>query len=206
MTEVSKQGTTENSVAQNSRSATISIHDIFKNVNSRDKDFVKYIPSQFRNEDVQYSERGNGISAYDIMGEHNALEKRYNKLKTDFDNLKELLKIEKSLTNGKIMQKSQLEAAARFLVKYGDSNYNVFELAKMLNDLYVDLQDGAMDDSMTWDEMYAKAYESLQFELQQSQSFKKELKTQKITVKNQKNAFLLLQFLQNCVIITEVII
>lgn len=46
-TEVSKQGTTDNSVAQNSRSVNVSIHDLFKNINSQDVNFLKYIPSQF---------------------------------------------------------------------------------------------------------------------------------------------------------------
>ena len=44
MTEVSKQGTTENSVAQNSRSVTYSIYDLFTKINPKDIDFIKYIP------------------------------------------------------------------------------------------------------------------------------------------------------------------
>lgn len=44
-TEVSKQGTTENSVAQNSNSVTLSIQDIFKNVNTIDTNILKYIPN-----------------------------------------------------------------------------------------------------------------------------------------------------------------
>ncbi|MGN0449428.1 MAG: hypothetical protein ACI4G0_03605 [Ruminococcus sp.] len=44
MTEVSKQGTTENGVAQNSRSVTYSIYDLFTKINPKDIDFIKYIP------------------------------------------------------------------------------------------------------------------------------------------------------------------
>lgn len=47
--EVSKQGTTENGVAQNSRSATISIPDLFAKINPKDKNFLKYIPDEFLN-------------------------------------------------------------------------------------------------------------------------------------------------------------
>lgn len=45
-TEVSKQGTTENGVAQNSRSVTYSICDLFKKINPKDVDFIKYLPNE----------------------------------------------------------------------------------------------------------------------------------------------------------------
>ena len=108
---------------------------------------------------VQLSEKVTGTSAYDIMGEKKALEKRYNKLAADFANYKERVKLDKTLTKGKVIDPKQLEAVARYLVKFADSDYKASELAKMLNDLYVDIQDGAMDDSMSGDEMYSKAYE-----------------------------------------------
>ena len=43
-TEVSKQGTTENGVAQNSRSVTISIPDLIKKINPQNTNFTKYFP------------------------------------------------------------------------------------------------------------------------------------------------------------------
>lgn len=110
-------------------------------------------------DEVQFSEKDTGTSAYDIIGEKKALEKRYNKLAADFANYKERVKLDKTLTKGKVIDPKQLEAVARYLVKFADSDYKASELAKILNDLYVDIQDGAMDDSMTSDEMYAKAYE-----------------------------------------------
>ena len=109
--------------------------------------------------DIRFSEKDTGTSAYDIIGEKKALEKRYNKLAADFANYKERVKLDKTLTKGKVIDPKQLEAVARYLVKFADSDYKTSELAKMLNDLYVDIQDGAMDDSMSWDEMYSKAYE-----------------------------------------------
>lgn len=111
------------------------------------------------NDGIQMSEKDTGTSAYDIMGEKKALEKRYDKLAADFANYKERVKLDKTLTKGKVIDPKQLEAVARYLVKFADSDYKASELAKMLNDLYVDIQDGAMDDSMSWDEMYSKAYE-----------------------------------------------
>ena len=111
------------------------------------------------NPDIRFSEKDTGTSAYDIIGEKKALEKRYNKLAADFANYKERVKLDKTLTKGKVIDPKQLEAVARYLVKFADSDYKTSELAKVLNDLYVDIQDGAKDDSMSWDEMYSKAYE-----------------------------------------------
>jgi len=59
-TEVSKQGDTENGVTQNSRSVaftTISIAQLFKNINPKDKDFIKYIPKQFFEDTVKRQSR-----------------------------------------------------------------------------------------------------------------------------------------------------
>ena len=128
------------------------------------KDSIDDSPSksneQFVNfEDEQMSEKTTAPSAYDLVGEHKTLEKRYKKLEADFENYKERVKLDRTLTKGKVLKKSDIEAVARFLIKQGDSNYKTSELAKLINDLYVDLREGAMDGTMTWDEMYAKAYE-----------------------------------------------
>ena len=60
MTEVSKQGTTENGVAQNSRSVNVSISDLLLKINPKDVNFLKYIPDElltdeqitFKNEEI----------------------------------------------------------------------------------------------------------------------------------------------------------
>lgn len=93
---------------------------------------------------VLFSEKDIGTSAYDIIGEKNAFEKRYNKLAADFANYKERVKLDKTLTKGKVIDPKQLEAVARYLVKYGESDYKASELTKILNDLYVDIQEGSI--------------------------------------------------------------
>ena len=45
--EVIKQGNTKNGVTQYSRSSIISVAELFRNVNPKDKDFIKYIPNGF---------------------------------------------------------------------------------------------------------------------------------------------------------------
>ena len=49
-TEVSKQGNTENGVTQNSRSATINVADLMRNVNPLDTNFTKYFPNELLTE------------------------------------------------------------------------------------------------------------------------------------------------------------
>lgn len=119
------------------------------------------ISQRFNSEDddIRYSERTKAPTAHDIMGEKERLEKRYAKLKVDFEAYKKWVKLDKTLTRGKVMNRSQLEAVARYLVEKGDSTYKVSELMPILNDLYVALQDGALNDNMSWEQMYQRAYE-----------------------------------------------
>ena len=80
------------------------------------------------NEGEQLSERTTHPTAHDIMGEKARLEKRYAKLKVDFEAYKKQVKLDKTLTRGKIMDIKQLEMVARYLVKEGDSTYKVSDL------------------------------------------------------------------------------
>lgn len=112
------------------------------------------------NEGIQKSEKDTGTSAYDIMGKQKELEKRYKILEKDFARLKEMYKLDKRLTHGKVLDPKQVEAVARYLVKYADSDYKASELAPMLNDLYVDIREIVMTNpDATWEELYSKAYE-----------------------------------------------
>ena len=78
-TEVWKQGTTDNGVAQNSRSVNISIADLFKNINPSDKSFYKYIPKNFLNDSVKFSLKetssSNKTQYRDIIARASKLEK-----------------------------------------------------------------------------------------------------------------------------------
>ena len=89
-------------------------------------------PKGSSSDKVLFSERDYGTSAYDLVGEHKTLEKRYKKLEADFENYKERVKLDRTLTKGRVMKQSELEAVARYLIKQGDSNYKASELAKLL--------------------------------------------------------------------------
>ena len=78
MTEVLKQGNTENGVTQNSRSVNVSLALIFAKINSSDKIFLKYIPDGFL-----YSKQKTAI----IGREKTALSANHrSNLRTDFAN------------------------------------------------------------------------------------------------------------------------
>lgn len=127
-----------------------------------DNDNIIPISQRFNSEknDIRFSEKDTGTSAYDIMGKQKELEKRYKILEKDFARLKEMYKLDKRLTHGKVFDPKQVEAVARYLVKYADSDYKASELAPILNDLYVDLREMVTDNpDATWDMLYSKAYE-----------------------------------------------
>ena len=171
-TEVSKQGTTENSVAQNSRSVNISIPDIFAKINPKDTNFLKYIPNEFLSEeqikaksialeiekrkysdDTVYSKKQQSI--YDTMGETERVAKENEKLKADIERLKELRNLEKKVTHGKELNNNQILSAAAHLRNISKSDIDKVELAKSLKGLYSFINQA---EHLTWEEVYGKSY------------------------------------------------
>ena len=75
-TEVSKQGTTENGVAQGSRSVTINVADLMRKVNPLDTNFTKYFPEELLTDEqrkglepvAKFSERNKAPTFYSHMG------------------------------------------------------------------------------------------------------------------------------------------
>ncbi|MBQ8415675.1 MAG: hypothetical protein IJX13_02055, partial [Clostridia bacterium] len=90
MTEVSKQGTTENGVAQNSRSVTISISDLMQKVNPKHTNFTKYFPKAFLTEAQKRELR----SHFEKMAseDESASSVRYQRRKTDTPEANEVLR------------------------------------------------------------------------------------------------------------------
>ena len=73
-------------------------------------------------------------SVYDLMGENEKLKKTNDILRGDINRLKELVKLEKKLTHGKVFKKSSLEAVANHLKKIGTSTIDTKTLMNKLND------------------------------------------------------------------------
>lgn len=77
-----------------------------------------------------------------------ALRKENAKLREDVSNLKDLVKLQKKLTGGKMMKPSSVEAAARVLKKSADATGDTKELAKLLGDFYSYIANG---EELTWE-------------------------------------------------------
>lgn len=93
--------------------------------------------------DIRYSERNP-----DLEKVNRVLEKENAELKGDVSYLKELLRLQKTVTGGTKFTKTSVEAAAGQLMKYADARGNKTELAKLLSSLYEYIAKG---EELTWD-------------------------------------------------------
>ena len=93
--------------------------------------------------DIRYSQR-------DPLQEKavKALEKENSQLKEDVSQLRDLLKLQKKLTGGKMVKPSSVEAAARVLKKTADATGDTKELAKLLGEFYAYIANG---EELTWE-------------------------------------------------------
>ena len=152
---------------------TISIKDIFENVNIKDGDFLKYVPNPFLNDEqikakeealendrkkyfgyTKNSDRED-ISVYDLMGEADRLSKENESLRADIERLNERLKIEKKVTHGNYFNQNQLGAVAGHLRNISKSNMDKVELMKSLKDVYSFI---AQSENLTWEDVFGKCY------------------------------------------------
>ena len=77
-----------------------------------------------------------------------ALEKENAKLREDVTELRELVKLQRQVTNGTKFTKTSVEAAARYLKQNANSKGSTQELAKLLNSLYEYI---ASTKELTWE-------------------------------------------------------
>ena len=76
------------------------------------------------------------------------LEEQNEKLRADVEHLKEMVKLQGTLTHGTMFTPTSVEAAARVLKKSADADCNTKELAALLNDLYQYIAKG---EELTWE-------------------------------------------------------
>lgn len=107
------------------------------------------------NNDIRYSDRDD-VDVYAVIGERNRLVKENKKLKADVERLKELNKLEKKVTGGKVLKDSSLLNAAAHLKKISESKIDKVELAKYLKDVYGYI---ANSENIAWDDVMRKCYE-----------------------------------------------
>ena len=87
-----------------------------------------------------------------------ALEKENAKLREDVSELRELVKLQRQVTNGTKFTKTSVEAAARYLKQSANAKGSTQELMKLLNSLYEYIASGK---ELTWEGVKEQAQEAV---------------------------------------------
>ncbi len=90
----------------------------------------------------------------DVRKMNDVLEKQNEKLREDVASLKELLKLQKSVTGGKLLNQKSLDDAAGYLMRSSGAKGNKAELSGLLKDVYSYM---AGDAAVSWDGIMEKA-------------------------------------------------
>ena len=104
-------------------------------------------------ESALFSEKGDSV--YDTMGETERIKKENEKLRADFENLKERMKLERTVTNGNVLNNNQLLSVAGHLRKISRSQHDKVELANKLKDVYSFIN---KSENLTWEEVFRRCY------------------------------------------------
>ena len=104
-------------------------------------------------EDVKFSDRdAQSLESYKKIAEQ--LSRENVKLIEDVNSLKELVKMQKTVTHGKVLKASSVEAAAKSLMKYANAKGDVAELVERLNKVYNHILNG---EELSWDSISEEA-------------------------------------------------
>lgn len=94
------------------------------------------------------------IRDQDVRKMNDVLEKQNKKLREDVASLKELLRMQKSVTGGKLFKDSSMDSAAKYLMKNAGAKGDVKEFNTLLRDVYGYIVGG---EEVTWDEIMERA-------------------------------------------------
>lgn len=122
------------------------INDIRNYFETGEKPYVSEV-SRFR-----YSLRDT-----DVQKVNAALEKQNEKLREDVSSLKELLRLQKSVTGGKLYKDSSLTAAAKYLMENAGAKGDVKEFKGLLREAYDYIATG---EDITWDGIMERSEEA----------------------------------------------
>ena len=124
----------------------LGVSERFGSFQELDADTVHYVTfdsEQFKsidntnptsNPDIRFSDRQTE-TVYDKMGETERIQKENEKLKEDVERLRERVKLEGTVTGGRILNPNQLSAAAGHLRNISNSTYSKEALMKQLQEL-----------------------------------------------------------------------
>lgn len=148
---IATEGNTVSGVTQSAPPLTISLADLFANVNPQDSSFLKYVPTQFLTEQQRagekYSSRNNQESRVDRLARKNE------ELKAEAEYLRQVVQIQKKGNTRNLRDRESVNAIAKSILE--SVNAKDTEFGKKLNDFYRDLVTVEMD----YDTMQEKAGE-----------------------------------------------
>lgn len=94
-------------------------------------------------DDIRYSDRTD-TDAYSDLGKAKELEKRNKQLYETVQNLKRMMKLRNTVTNGTVFTKSSVRPIAADIVKMANSTLKVDEVGKELSDFYTKMAKGEL--------------------------------------------------------------
>lgn len=148
---IATEGNTVSGVTQSAPPLTISLADLFANVNPQDSSFLKYVPTQFLTEQQRagekYSYRNNQESQVERLARKNE------ELKAEAEYLKQVVQVQKRGNSRNLRDRESVNAIAKSILE--SVNAKDSEFGKQLNDFYRDLVTVEMD----YDTMQEKAGE-----------------------------------------------
>lgn len=101
---------------------------------------------------VKFSERGQSV--YKLLGENQRLQKENNRLKEKVQYLNQLVKLQRKITHGKIIDRKSTEKQARNIIK---STGSKIELSNLTDQLYAFYTFIIGSDELTWDKVMTRA-------------------------------------------------
>lgn len=138
---IATEGNTVSGVTQSAPPLTISLADLFANVNPQDSSFLKYVPTQFLTEQQiageKYSYRNNQESQVDRLARKNE------ELKAEAEYLKQVVQIQKRGNSRNLRDRESVNAIAKGILE--SVNARDTEFGKKLNDFYRDMVTVEMD-------------------------------------------------------------
>lgn len=138
---IATEGNTVSGVTQSAPPLTISLADLFANVNPQDSSFLKYVPTQFLTEQQRagekYSYRNNQESQVERLARKNE------ELKAEAEYLKQVVQVQKRGNTRNLRDRESVNAIAKGILE--SVNARDTEFGKKLNDFYRDLVTVEMD-------------------------------------------------------------
>lgn len=138
---IATEGNTVSGVTQSAPPLTISLADLFANVNPQDSSFLKYVPTQFLTEQQRAGEKYSSRNTQESQVER--LARKNEELKAEAEYLRQVVQIQKRGNTRNLRDRESVNAIAKSILE--SVNAKDSEFGKKLNDFYRDMVTVEMD-------------------------------------------------------------